>query len=161
MSTELPETDVVREIPESATHVRERFWSKVDVGDDDECWEWQRGTFKHGGYGAFQLKGAKRAHRIAYRMEVGPIPESMQINHTCDNRICVNPRHLYCGTQLDNVRDIVRRERHNCAHPPEKVLEIRERYEKEDITQEQLAEEYNTSQSVVSRITRRETYEYL
>lgn len=162
MSTELPESnDVARAIPEAATHVRERFWSKVKVRGDDECWEWQRGTIK--GYGVFRLndrKTAARAHRVSYRMEVGPIPDSKQVNHHCDNPGCVNPNHLYLGTQSDNARDSYARNRRGKLTNQE-VREIRRRAREEDVTHVELGKEYGVSGQSIGDVVRRDTYDYI
>lgn len=67
-----------------------RFWSRVRKGD---CWEWT-GALNHG-YGYVQFDGRpQNAHRVAYRLLVGPIPEDLHIDHLCRNRRCVNPAHL-------------------------------------------------------------------
>ncbi|WP_257299364.1 HNH endonuclease [Haloarchaeobius sp. FL176] len=149
-----------RAIPDAAQHVCDRFWEKVDVRGEDECWEWKRGTFR-AGYGAFHLNGAKHAHRIAYRMENGPIPGDMQINHACGNRACVNPNHLYAGTQAENAKDTVKHGQHKHALAHDTVRAIRNRYEQEDVTQGELADEFGTGQSVISRIVRGEAYDYI
>lgn len=75
-----------------------RFWAKVDRRGDDECWPWM-GSLNQAGYG--QLWGGKdddrwwlRAHRVAYELLVGPIPEGMTLDHRCRHRWCVNPADL-------------------------------------------------------------------
>ena len=87
------------------------FWEKVCSGDIDECWEWTGLT--NGGYGRISF-GNRRvyAHVLAYQFVNGDIPDGMQINHTCDNRKCCNPEHLYAGTSSDNAIDAVVRKRH-------------------------------------------------
>jgi len=87
----------------------ERFWSKVNIGGDDECWEWQ--ASKRNGYGAFDWSGGKviDAHRVAYLLAKGPIPLGMFVTHSCDNKSCVNPAHLRTGTNADNLREAVER----------------------------------------------------
>ena len=78
-----------------------RFWSKVDIKEKDDCWIWTAGTVK-GGYGLFGCQ----AHRIAYTLSVGPIPEGLEVLHKCDNPPCCNPNHLFTGTQQDNIKDM-------------------------------------------------------
>lgn len=82
-----------------------RFWSKVDVRGENECWPWTA-TRDENGYGHIYFFGKiTKASRASYVLANGPIPAKGVIMHSCDNPTCVNPRHLSCGTQLDNVRD--------------------------------------------------------
>lgn len=86
----------------------ERFWSKVNKGNPDECWEWL-GTKDRYGYGRFHLNGKmEKAHRIAYQFTYGSIPEGEVVRHkVCRNRACCNPNHLKTGTQDDNQMDMM------------------------------------------------------
>lgn len=92
----------------------ERFWKKVEKGDG--CWNWkgQKGTK---GYGTFRYhagKGRNRGilcHRIAYTLTKGPIKQGECVLHSCDNRLCCNPDHLRVGTNIDNIRDRLERNR--------------------------------------------------
>jgi len=93
----------------------DRFWEKVDKQGPDECWEWIGG--KHNkGYGQIQAYSRlDKAHRVSWMINNGPIPENMCVLHHCDNPSCVNPAHLWLGTNADNVRDKMEkgREAHN------------------------------------------------
>jgi len=93
----------------------DRFWSKVEVAGVDECWEWQASTCD--GYGKFSVGRGQwdRAHRVSWRLNVGHIPDDKCVLHTCDNRKCVNPKHLYLGTKKNNAEDREARDRGNHA----------------------------------------------
>lgn len=145
------ESDCVRAIPDEATHTRERFWEKVDIGSKNECWEWERATVA--GYGYFwQGERMRLAHRISYRMETGPIPSDKQINHECGNSRCVNPNHLYAGTSRENWEDAVRHGTRERKLTDDDVREIRRRYSVEDVTQSELAEEYGVATCTISQV---------
>lgn len=86
-----------------------RFWSKVNILDDNQCWEWT--AARSNGYGHFgtgKKFGTKVAHRIAYMISNNTsIPKDMDICHTCDNPPCCNPKHLFMGTAQENMSDMV------------------------------------------------------
>lgn len=85
-----------------------RFWSKVNIGTQDECWWWTGYRFK-AGYGQFSIRRrGYLAHRISYVISTGiDIPHGMLICHKCDNPPCVNPSHFFLGTTSDNIIDAV------------------------------------------------------
>jgi predicted secreted hydrolase len=89
----------------AAKNWTDRYWSYVDKTED--CWAWTSAIDSYG-YGVFQLAHPKRqtvkAHRISYELLVGPIPESMTIDHLCFNKKCVNPSHLEVVTASENGR---------------------------------------------------------
>jgi hypothetical protein len=104
----------------------DRFWSKVAKGADDACWLWQAGRFKSG-YGAFAMRPhTKRAHRVAWELVNGPIPDGLHVLHECDTPPCCNPAHLFLGTHADNMRD-----RQSKGGYPTKPVPDRREYKRE------------------------------
>jgi hypothetical protein len=85
------------------TNQMERFWNKV-IKQENGCWEWQAALRE--GYGAFKLNGKViGAHVYSYSLTHGEITRGLVICHSCDNRKCVNPEHLWLGTYSDNMQD--------------------------------------------------------
>jgi hypothetical protein len=137
-----------------------RFFSKVEIGDPDACWIWVAST-DGSGYGKFKGPfGTKRAHRLSYEFFHGPIPDGMVVRHRCpggDNPLCVNPRHLYLGTQEDNIHDMM-----NDGSNPRclKKFEDGDReaiiiLAAQGIAHRVIADNYSVDRSTISRIIRR------
>ena len=93
----------------------ERFWSKVSQAGPNQCWLWEASTFPTG-YGQFWVKEYNRllgAHRVAYTLANGPIPDELLVCHTCDNPPCVNPAHLFLSDSKGNTQDMIAKGRQN------------------------------------------------
>jgi len=150
---------------------KSRFWEKVDKRGPDDCWEWQAAK-THSGYGAFRApNGMHPAHRYSYELHHGPIPDGMVICHKCDNPPCVNPIHLFLGTDKDNVADMLKKGRngdtglkgeanHKSKLSAEQVQAIRQRAAKGE-TLASLAREYGMSDVNIGDIVRRRTWRHI
>lgn len=86
----------------------ERLWARVERRGPGECWEWTAHRLPKG-YGVFGPGVV--AHRVAWEVAHGPIPDGLHVLHTCDNPPCCNPGHLRLGTPQDNVDDMMRKGR--------------------------------------------------
>lgn len=162
------------EMAEARTTHGRSFWYLVYQGaGPDSCWAWC-GYLQRSGYGVTmqgsRVDGTRRtvlAHRKAWELTYGPIPDGVRVLHRCDCPPCCNPAHLFLGTQADNVADMDTKGRRRVlkgeASPAAKVtLEtvalIRRRYAGGGISQQALANEYGLSQSGVSSLLRGESW---
>lgn len=161
----------------------ERFWPKVDKGAVEDCWDWlgartgtRDATHKYGYLGRTPASTLGPfvppmvASRASWVIHFGPIPDGMDVLHRCDRPICVNPAHLFLGTQADNNRDRIGKGRNgqhylaknggNCKLTIEQVKEIRARYAAggKRNSQTSLAAEYGVKQPQISRIVRGVTW---
>lgn len=142
-----------------------RFWSKVSKGSVTSCWEWQ-GTKSDRGYGTIEIDGkCFRAHRMSWIINCGPIPDNLLVCHQCDNRICVNPSHLWLGTVQDNNQDRVNKKRtittfvSGSKHPNSKLKEEQVLLIRRDTRFHHIiAIDYGISPSVVARIKSGESW---
>lgn len=101
---------MIRRIKFIDEKVKANFWSKVNT--EGECWNWIASKFKFG-YGQFYINGKNLyAHRVSYVIQNGSIPKGLFVCHKCDNPSCVRPSHLFLGSQLENVLDMVKKGRH-------------------------------------------------
>lgn len=147
--------------------IAERFWEKVAIVDDAEsCWLWQAGT--SGGYGMIKYKGRHHeAHRIAYMLTYGEIPDGLFVLHRCDVPACCRPEHLFLGTQADNMED--RRDKgrhpHGETHPLSKLTEsdvrtIRQLH-KAGWSMNRLAKRFDVTSANISAIVKRKTWTHV
>ena len=148
----------------------ERFWNKVDIKQDDECWEWNASKNPQG-YGHFKLNGTSRSsHRVSWELNKGIIPDGMLVLHHCDNPPCVNPNHLWLGTSKDNSDDKVRKGRQsriygennvNSILTNEEIYDIIRKYKSGDFTQNTLADTYKVSRPLITNIVNGKAWKHI
>lgn len=143
-----------------------RFIAKFAKGRPDDCWEWSSATDR-GGYGRFRLDRKLRlAHRVSWAINRGPIPDGLCALHKCDNRLCVNPGHLFLGTKIENNADRDRKGRQRsgpnfpylprvrgAAHGRSKITDAQAlAIRNSSLSGVKLAKRYGISESTVGRI---------
>lgn len=140
------------------------------------CWIWQRATnfnykTNRGGYGVKGVKGKLvYAHRFYYEKFKKKISKGLWVLHKCDNKRCVNPKHLFLGTNSDNIKDAIKKGMMNFPRPKgedsgmaklteKKVLKIRKLYPK--FSQRKLAKMFNVCRGTICFILKRKTWAFL
>lgn len=137
-----------------------RFWNKVTK--TESCWIWNAAT--RNGYGAFKARYVVwSAHRLSWEIHNGKIPDDREICHTCDNRLCVNPKHMFLGTRKDNMQDAVNKgriSRHRAKVSDEAIRQIRY-LNSQGIGVRLLAQQFGLAKSNVQNIVNRVTYKHI
>jgi hypothetical protein len=142
-------------MPAKSVPLPERFRAKYRKAESG-CWIWIAAKDKDG-YGGIQVRGEKeRAHRVAWNLYRGEIPDGLVVCHRCDNPSCVNPAHLFLGTISDNNADKVAKGRHpRCeTHGMAKLSteEVEAIRAAKGVLQKDLAREYGVSKSLIGAI---------
>lgn len=135
--------------------LEKRFRRKCSPKTDAGCVEW-RGWVNNSGYG--MIKSSKRpyshllAHRVAYELHYGPVPQGMEVMHSCDNKKCVNWEHLSVGSRQENMNDMVSKDRQKrSALSDADALAIRD-LRSRGLTQREIAMKYGVSRPLISLI---------
>lgn len=167
---------VVEGKPQRFTHghngrkpLAERFWAQVDkASGPNACWLWMAATCRRG-YGRIGIDTNKIAvtSRVSWELTYGPIPNGLHVLHRCDNPPCVNPAHLFLGTQADNNADKLAKNRgtkgdtHGTSKLAEnQIREIRSLHSA-GIMQKDIATRFNVSKATVNAIVHRRTWKHV
>lgn len=145
--------------------VLERLLSKVKVDDATGCWNWT-GCKLNTGYGQMWAYGrARSTHRLSYELHRSPLPEGVQLCHRCDNRACVNPDHLFIGTNAENMADKVAKGRQargvgiaQSKLTENDVIAIRAA---KDISQTLIAEQFGVSSGLISLVLSKKIWRHV
>lgn len=154
--------------------IAERMERLVDAGaGPDACWPF-RGSKSRKGYGVLQLSGGRTrpAHRVAFALAFGDIPDGLHVCHHCDNPACCNPTHLFLGTNADNVADKLRKGRGargaaialrqtTTRLTPSKVRLLRRQYAAGGVTFRDLADEHNVPWRTIYKAVRGQTWSFV
>ena len=161
MGLAMSSTKTIELLPEHPA----KFWSRVNVGKPEECWNWKTCVDRNG-YGMFKTGNWQKgmwhyyyAHRVAFFLATGRQPWELQVCHSCDNPRCCNPDHLFLGTNWDNARDCVKKgrvplgeARSGAKLTAEKVREIRSAL-LDGCSRRELAQKFNMSWNAIRDIS--------
>lgn len=152
---------------------KERFLLRVLLPENlNDCWKWT-GSLRCNGYGQVSINNKMYlSHRVSFELFVGPIPDNLHVLHHCDNRACVNPSHLFLGTNYDNIQDRESKGRGKVPklkgedHAMHKLLEqdvynIRSLCDEGKYTQTEIAKMFGIGCPQVSAIKHRKSWGWL
>lgn len=150
--------------------MKDKFWSNVIKGQENDCWPWTGGN--DGKYGTFYINSRYvKCTRLLYFILHGKIPYGIRVLHKCDNPICVNPSHLFPGTQKDNILDSVNKGRWirggegigNAKLTKASVIQIRQRYKKgkHGCGMIALSRLFNVSPSTIRDVVKNKNWSYI
>ena len=147
---------------EITAELKERFNAKWEI-DENGCWIWT-GAKLPKGYGFIKIPKTRRqiyAHRLSFLISGGTIPEGMNVLHRCDNPACVNPTHLFVGSQKDNLQDMAEKHRHLCGEKNTEavltapdVVKIKKLLAMNAFSQTEIGRMFGVAQITISRIHR-------
>lgn len=153
----------------------DRFWSKVEKRAESDCWPWTAAVTKDG-YGWIRsVAGGQMAlaHRASWEINKGPIPDGLYVLHRCDNPACVNPGHLFLGTQIENMADMTAKGRrigrgglkgvtnHRAKLTDADVREIRRLHGECGMKRGAIAERFGVTQSPIRAIIRGDAWRHV
>lgn len=146
----------------------ESFWQKVGKAGANGCWVWLGSKTKHG-YGQFGgRKLGGRTHRLSWGIFNGPIPPGLSVLHRCDVRNCVNPDHLFLGTQSDNMKDAAAKGRlrfgvnaHSARLSEADVIAARAAKSSLNITVKELARIFKVGATTMHAVINRTSWKHL
>ena len=143
---------------ETRTGATARFMSNVAFGENGDCWLYT-GAISTNGYGDVRYRSYRASsHRIAWELENGPIPEDVQVLHTCDVKRCCNTAHMYLGTRVNNAQDALTRgqlltgERISWAKLTEQQVRDMRALEPGSYTKSHLAHKYGVSKHAIGLV---------
>lgn len=147
------------------------YWKHVDKRGPNECWNWTGARYgTNSAYGQFSIDKVRTgAHRASWILHNGPVAEGLDVCHTCDNPLCVNPAHLWLGTAKDNMHDKINKGRHNMRKGEDvhtaklteadvyKVWELRDK----GLSMNTLAKRFGVSQHAILKICNGKSWRHL
>lgn len=146
----------------------DRLKAKISVNEANDCWEWQA-SLNTNGYGQFRFRNRpQQAHRVSWVLHHGEIPAGLYVLHKCDNPLCINPDHLFLGTQAENIADAMSKDRWRTPRPvgeshgnavmtEDDVRAIRASSE----PSRRIAKRYGVTQSAIQHIRKRRSWQHV
>jgi hypothetical protein len=147
--------------------VADRLLSKYEILENG-CWRYTGGLNGQGRGNIWDSGRTRSAHVVSFEIHKGPIPEGMQVCHTCDFGACINPDHLFLGTQLDNIHDMINKGRDRVVgslNGQSKLTEADVVYIRrllmEGLTNSEIARRFNVTSQAVGLIKRRRSWRHV